>query len=136
MADSTVSNHATGMTSSAVCASGPVSLPPHDSRGARDNEMAVQQRPGPFLSGFKFPPEIIQRHREELKKRGISPEFAMQSKVRTAADNELRELGFDASLPAEERKKGLQGICFEYRDLAGNTTSYRIKPDLAFSLNG
>jgi len=34
-----------------------------------------------------------------------------------AADNELRELNFQVSLPHEERSKGLQGICFPYVDL-------------------
>ncbi len=87
-------------------------------------------------SAFKFPASLSVRHIEELKKRGISPEFAIASGVRTAADNELRALGFDASLPHEERSKGLQGICFEYRGFSGDAITYRIKPDQTFSLNG
>jgi hypothetical protein len=87
-------------------------------------------------SRFTVPGSLTPRHAEELKKRGISADFAIRSGVRTAADNELRDLGFGAALPLEERKKGLQGICFEYRDLAGHAVSYRVKPDQTFSLNG
>lgn len=87
-------------------------------------------------SAFPFPPSLIPRHADELRKRGITPAFAIASGVRTAADNELRRLGFDASIPADQRKNGLQGIAFEYRDLSGNPISYRIKPDQVFSLNG
>ena len=71
-------------------------------------------------SRFTVPGSLTPRHAEELKKRGISADFAIRSGVRTAADNELRDLGFGAALPLEERKKGLQGICFEYRDLAAH----------------
>jgi hypothetical protein len=63
-------------------------------------------------SFFKFPPSLSAKHEEELRKRGISKEFALASGVRSAADNELRDLNFQASLPCDERKKGLQGICF------------------------
>jgi hypothetical protein len=42
---------------------------------------------------------------------GDQPGVRLASGVRSAADNELRNLNFQASLPHEERKKGLQGIC-------------------------
>ena len=54
------------------------------------------------VSPFKFPPSLSARHEEELRKRGIGKEFALASGVRTAADNELRELNFQASLPHQE----------------------------------
>ena len=69
------------------------------------------------VSPFKFSPSLSPKHEEELRKRAISREFALASGVRTAGDNELRELNFQASLPYEERSKGLQGICFPYVDL-------------------
>jgi hypothetical protein len=69
------------------------------------------------VSVFRFPPSLSAKHEEELRKRGISKEFALASGVRMAADNELRELNFQVSLPHEERSKGLQGICFPYVDL-------------------
>jgi len=82
---------------------------------------------------FRFPASLSSRHVEELEKRAISREFALQSGVRTAADNELRELNFQASLPLDERRKGLQGICFAYRDPQTNEeVSWRIKPDTPF----
>lgn len=85
------------------------------------------------MSPFRFSPSLIPRHEEELKKRGISKEFALASSVRTAADNELRELNFQASLPTDERSKGLQGICFAYVDLQTNAeASWRLKPDTPF----
>jgi archaellum biogenesis ATPase FlaH len=88
------------------------------------------------VSPFKFPPSLSPKHEEELRKRAISKEFALASGVRTAADNELRELNFQASLAHEERSKGMQGLCFEYCDLSRNPLSYRIKPDQSFSLSG
>ena len=57
-----------------------------------------------IVSPFRFPPSLIPMHEEELRKRGISREFALASGVRTAADNELRELNFQASLPREETR--------------------------------
>src|SRR5512136_3151864 len=87
-------------------------------------------------SPFRFPPSLSARHEEELRKRAISKEFALASGIRTAADNELRELNFQASLPHEERSKGLQGICFPYVDLElKSEASWRIKPDTAFTLS-
>ncbi len=59
------------------------------------------------VSPFRFPPSLSPRHEEELRKRAISREFALASGVRTGADNELRDLNFQASLPHEERSKGL-----------------------------
>ena len=82
------------------------------------------------MSPFRFPPSLSQKHEEELRKRAISKEFALASGVRTAADNELRELNFQASLPHDERSKGLQGSCFPYVDLELKVeASWRIKPD-------
>lgn len=86
---------------------------------------------------WKFPPDLSSRHIEELKKRAISRDFALASGIRTIADNEARELGFAASIPAEELKNGLQGILFPYRDIHnGAELTWRTKPDRAFSLNG
>jgi hypothetical protein len=62
------------------------------------------------VSPFRFPPSLSVQHEEELRKRGISKEFALASGVRSAYDNELRDLNFQASLPHEVRKKGLQGV--------------------------
>jgi len=88
------------------------------------------------VSVFRFPPSLSARHEEELRKRGIGREFALASGVRTAADNELRELNFQASLPHEERSKGLQGICFTYVDLELKAeASWRVKPDTAFTMS-
>jgi len=88
------------------------------------------------VSPFRFPPSLSAQHEEELRKRGISREFALASGVRTAADNELRDLNFQASLPVEERRKGLQGICFPYVDLELMAeAAWRIKPDAAFTLS-
>jgi len=87
------------------------------------------------VSPFRFPPSLSAKHEEELRKRAISREFALASGVRTAADNELRELNFQASLPCEERSKGLQGICFPYVDLdLMAEAAWRIKPDTGFTL--
>jgi hypothetical protein len=89
------------------------------------------------VSPFKFPPSLSAKHEEELRKRGISREFALASGVRTAADNELRELNFQASLPHGERSKGLQGICFPYVDLELKAeAAWRIKPDDHIAKNG
>ena len=88
------------------------------------------------VSPFRFPPSLSAKHEEELRKRAISREFALASGVRTAADNELRELNFQASLPHEERSKGLQGICFPYVDLELKAeAAWRIKPDTTFTLS-
>jgi hypothetical protein len=63
-------------------------------------------------------------------------DFALASGVRTAADNELRELYFQASLPREERSKGMQGICFPYVDLELKAeAAWRIKPDTTFTMS-
>ena len=84
-----------------------------------------------------FPASLSERHREGFRKRGISPEFAIESGCRTLADNEARDLNFQASLPIDERSKGLQGILFTYRTLDGSRDpNHRLKPDLRFSLNG
>jgi hypothetical protein len=81
------------------------------------------------VSPFRFPPSLSVQHEEELRKRGISKEFALASGVRSAYDNELRDLNFQASLPHEVRKKGLQGICFPYIDLELMAeAAWRIKP--------
>jgi hypothetical protein len=88
------------------------------------------------ISPFKFPPSLSAKHEEELRKRAISKEFALESGVRSAADNELRDLNFQASLPITERKKGLQGICFPYVDLELNAeAAWRIKPDTTFTMS-
>jgi hypothetical protein len=88
------------------------------------------------VSPFKFPAGLSARHEEELRKRAISSEFALASGVRSACDNELRDLNFQASLPREERTKGLQGICFPYVDLELNAeAAWRIKPDSTFTLS-
>jgi len=62
-------------------------------------------------------------------------EFALAPGVRAAADNELRELNFQASLPHEERSRGLQ-VCFPHvnRELKAEA-SWRIKPDATFRLS-
>jgi hypothetical protein len=88
------------------------------------------------VSPFKFPPSLSAKHEEELRKRAISKEFALASGIRTAADNELRELNFQTSLPCEERSKGLQGICFPYVDPELNAeAAWRIKPNTAFTMS-
>jgi hypothetical protein len=84
-------------------------------------------------SPFHFAPSLSAKDEEELRKRAISNEFALAFGVRSAADNELRELNFQASIPVGERRKGLQGICFAYVDLELNAeASWRIKPDTPF----
>jgi hypothetical protein len=55
-----------------------------------------------IVSAFKFPPSLSMTHEEELRQRAISKEFALASGVRTAADNELRELNSQASPPCED----------------------------------
>jgi hypothetical protein len=86
---------------------------------------------------FEFPPSLQPKHIEELRKRGISPEFAIASSVRSAADNELRRLNFEASLPVDQRKQGLQGLCFEYRDpWTGGPLTWRLRPDARFDIDG
>jgi hypothetical protein len=56
--------------------------------------------------------------------------------VRTACDNELRDHNFQASLPREERSKGLQGICFPYVDLELKAeAAWGIKPDTMFTMS-
>jgi hypothetical protein len=86
---------------------------------------------------LEFPPSLTGRHVEELARRAISQDFALASAVRTVADNEVRALNFQASLPTEERSRGLQGILFPYRDLkTAEEVSWRLKPDTPFSLNG
>ncbi len=59
-----------------------------------------------------------------------------KSGCRTLADNEARDLNFQASLPTAERGKGLQGICFPYRDPStGEAASWRLKPDTPFLMS-
>lgn len=88
------------------------------------------------ITAFKFPPSLEPKHVEILKARAVSKEFALASGVRTAADNELRELNFQASLPVEERKHGLFGIVFPFRDLeSGAECAWRLRPDKPFSLS-
>lgn len=100
------------------------------------NDMAPEKIKPRAVSPFRFPPSLSAKHEEELRKRAISKEFALASGVRSAADNELRDLNFQASLPHEERKKGLQGICFPYVDLELNAeAAWRIKPDTTFTLS-
>jgi len=95
--------------------------------------MTTDDDNAPMVSPFKFRPSLEPRHEEELKKRAISKEFALASGVRTAADNELRALNFQASLPHAERSKGLQGICFPYADLELRAeAAWRVKPDTPF----
>jgi len=86
-------------------------------------------------SRFQFPPTLSAKHVGELEKRSISKDFALASCVRTAADNELRALNFQASLAADQRGKGLQGLCFTYRDIrTGEEVAWRIKPDTPFMM--
>ncbi len=100
------------------------------------NDAAIEKTKPRVLSPFKFPASLSARHEEELRKRAISPEFALASGVRSAADNELRDLNFQASLPRDERSKGLQGICFPYVDLEQNSeAAWRIKPDSTFTMS-
>jgi len=88
------------------------------------------------IAAFKFPPSLEPKHVEILKTRAIPKEFALASGVRTAADNELRELNFHASLPIDERKHGLFGIVFPFRDLeTGQECAWRLRPDKPFSLS-
>jgi hypothetical protein len=112
-------------------------MPPADLNLQKANPSSSETNKRPrAVSPFKFPPSLSARHEEELRKRGISREFALASGVRTAADNELRELNFQASLPHEERSKGLQGICFPYVDLELNAeAAWRIKPDTTFTMS-
>src|SRR5262245_18166139 len=82
-------------------------------------------------------PDLRPQHVEELRKRGISEEFALESGVASKADNEVRSLGFAASVSVEERKKGMQGILFTYSNLTRETeVSYRLKPDQRFISRG
>jgi len=84
---------------------------------------------------FKFPASLESKHVEVLRARAISKEFALASGLRTAADNECRELNFEASLPIDERKHGLFGIVFPYRDLeTGQECSWRLRPDKPFNM--
>ncbi|MDA2934043.1 AAA family ATPase [Acidobacteria bacterium AH-259-D05] len=84
----------------------------------------------------QFKPSLESHHIELLAKRGISEEFALQSHVRTLMDNEARSLGFISSIPADQRKKGLQGVGFEYvNPLNGQATTWRLRPDTKFTLN-
>jgi hypothetical protein len=100
------------------------------------NDVAPEKIKPRAVSPFRFPPSLSAKHEEELRKRAISKEFALGSGVRSAADNELRDLNFQASLPHEERKKGLQRICFPYVDLELNAeAAWRIKPDTTFTMS-
>jgi len=96
---------------------------------------AQTAQPACSKSPFHFPPSLEPKHVEVLKARAISKEFALASGVRTAADNELRELNFQASLPVEERKHGLFGIVFAFRDLeTGQECAWRLRPDRPFTM--
>jgi hypothetical protein len=87
----------------------------------------IYERP---VTPFHHSASLTNKHSEELSKRGITADFALKSGVRSAADNELRVLNFQASLPISERSKGLQGLCFPYVDLDTNAeAAWRIKPD-------
>lgn len=84
-------------------------------------------------SPFPFPPALERPHVEQCEARGITMGFALASGVRTIADNEARKLGFEASVQVEERKHGLQGICFTYCELETRAEiSWRLKPDTKF----
>lgn len=80
--------------------------------------------------GQMVPLRIEPRHVDQLKARAISKEFALLSGIRSAADNEVRQLGFAASLPRDAQSGGLQGILFPYVDLADrHVITWRLKPD-------
>lgn len=85
----------------------------------------------------EFSSFLPERIRDEFVKRSITPEFALESGVRYLADNELRRMGFDASLPVECKNQGLQGIGFEYRPINGSGPSvWRLKPDNSIPIGG
>ena len=89
------------------------------------------------VNTFTHPPRIESIHIPVLEKRAISKEFALLSGVSSRADNELRNVGFDASIPNDQKDNGLQGICFAYRDpRTGTPLSWRLRPDQKFNLNG
>lgn len=77
------------------------------------------------------------QHEEEIRRRGLSTEFCIKSGCRSVADNEARALGFEAVLPIDQRKNGLQGILFSYRTLDGSGDPLpRLRPDTAPLLDG
>lgn len=91
----------------------------------------------PELSKLKYAPMLISPHKEALKKRAISPEFAMAAGARTMTDDEAQSLSFDASISVDQRRKGLNGISFAYCDPATREErSYRLKPDARFDIQG
>ena len=88
------------------------------------------------VSVTDFEPSLEAKHIELLAKRGISEQFALQSHVRTVMDNEARSLGFISSIPADQRKNGLQGLGFEFvNPLNGQDSTWRLRPDTKFTLN-
>lgn len=78
------------------------------------------------------PPDI-----DYLRKRGISPEFAVKSGVRRLFDNEARKLNFQASLPLDQRDQGLQGLYLPSIDpFTGEERCGQLRTDYRFDLNG
>lgn len=78
---------------------------------------------------------LSSRHQEEFRKRAITPEFALADGYRTIADNEARSMGFESSLPLDQRKQGLQGILIQTGGSCGNTIP-RLKPDNRILIDG
>lgn len=53
------------------------------------------------------------------------------------ADNEARGLGFEGSVPVDQRKNGLQGILFQYYSVDRDVViTERLKPDYTFTFGG
>lgn len=82
---------------------------------------------------------MTESHQAEIERRGLSVTFAIDSGLRTIADNEARALGFEACIPVNQRNQGLQGICFEFRAFPAieegaepSPVIYRLKPDNRF----
>jgi archaellum biogenesis ATPase FlaH len=86
----------------------------------------------PIYPHVSIPSMLIERHQQELLKRGISADYALANGVKTIADNEARRLGFEASIGISQRSQGLQGIGFEYFRLNGHKPIWRLKPDSQF----
>jgi hypothetical protein len=62
----------------------------------------------------EIPKMLTESHKQVLRDRGISPEYALASGICSLADNEARDLGFETSLPLDQRKHGLQGIGIQF----------------------
>ena len=87
--------------------------------------------------GFDHAPILDDCHVQELAKRSISKEFALASGVSSRCDNELRKVGFASSIPRDQQKNGLQGLCFSYHDpWTGKTLTWRLKPQTQFNIGG